>query len=221
MPVLAVIPHTPDHGLPEEQGWFHPRQSQGAGAADALRRIVVVAYPRISNLDEYTLLSRVPGHQVVWARHAADLAGADLVIMPGSKQVRGDLHWLQARGLDLAVRAHAAARGALLGVCDGLQMLSRTLNDPQGLDRLSGTATGLGLLPLATHYGPDKRVQPATFDFGETAGCWRGLISISARGYEIRRARTALNGAALDAQAVLFDADSHAIGWQRGIELGV
>jgi hypothetical protein len=52
---LAVLPFWPDHGLPEEDGVFDARPT-GAGLS-----VVVVAYPYISNLDEFAPLRRVPG----------------------------------------------------------------------------------------------------------------------------------------------------------------
>lgn len=226
VPVVAVIPRVPDHGLPEEDGWFHQHQARENGGdagrrVGSLRRIVVVAYPRISNLDEFTPLTRVPGHQLSWARDPADLAGADWVILPGSKQVSTDLQWLRDRGLDAAVRAHVAAGGPVVGVCGGLQMLGQSLSDPQGFDGVAGRATGLGLLPLVTHYEADKRVRPGNFVFREVTGPWRALRGVAAPGYEILQGRTLLAAESADARVVMLDAEGQAIAWQRGTVLGV
>lgn len=65
----------------------------------AARTVAIVAPPRISNLDEFAPLAAVPGLRLVWARTAAELAGAEIVVLPGSKQVSGDLAWLRAQGL--------------------------------------------------------------------------------------------------------------------------
>ena len=80
--------------------------------------------------------------------HAADLTGADWVILPGSKNTSGDLAWLRAQGLDHAVARRGEGR-ALLGICGGLQMLGEALVDPQAI---FGNAPGLGLLPLVTRF---------------------------------------------------------------------
>jgi hypothetical protein len=72
-------------------------------------RVAVLAPPHISNLDEFLPLARVPGLRLVWARHAAQLEGADWVVLPGSKQVSGDLAWLRARRHR---RGHPAPRRA-------------------------------------------------------------------------------------------------------------
>ena len=44
-----------------------------------------------------------------WVTDAADLADADVVVIPGSKATVADLAWLRERGLAGAIAAHAAA----------------------------------------------------------------------------------------------------------------
>ena len=81
--------------------------------------MAIVAYPRISNLDEFQPLKNVPGVSLTWARHPAVLAGADWIILPGSKATAADLAWLRAQRLDAAIAAHAAQGGRVLGICGG------------------------------------------------------------------------------------------------------
>ena len=172
---VATLPMWWQHGLPEEDGVFDMTPTlvasrtalpPGAGvpgaAASLFTTIAVVAYPRISNLDEFQPLKNVPGVRLVWIRSPADLVGADWVILPGSKHTSGDLAWLRAQGLDAAVAAHAGQGGAVLGVCGGLQMLGEALIDPHEID---GNAPGLGLLPLVTVFEPEKTVKSTTCRF--------------------------------------------------------
>jgi adenosylcobyric acid synthase len=80
----------------------------------------VIAYPRISNLDEFQPLKNVPGVRLKWVRSPAELMGADWVILPGSKHTSGDLAWLRAQGLDQAwprTRAGAARCWAFAAAC--------------------------------------------------------------------------------------------------------
>ena len=93
---------------------------------------------------------RSPGVRVRLARKPADLAGADLVILPGSKSTMADLAWLRARGLARAIALAAAAGSQILGVCGGYQMLGRTLRDPDHLESSLDESPGLGLLPVET-----------------------------------------------------------------------
>ena len=219
VPTIGVLPMRRDHGLPEEDGVFDDRPS-GAGA-DVRWRIAVVATPHISNLDEFEPLRRVPGVRLTWARTPAELDGAHWIVLPGSKQVSGDLAWLCSQGLDAAIRRHAQAGGAVLGICGGLQMLGRSIADPQGFDgEACERRPGLGLLPLDTHYRSHKRVLPARLVFGSTFGPWSALAGAALDGYEIRQGVTLPAGDGGTCVAVR-DAHGEAIGWQAGPVLGV
>ena len=116
VPVLATLPMWRDHGLPEEDGVF---DAQATGEAGAALKIAVLAYPRISNLDEFQPLRQVGGVRLVWARSVAELDGADIVVLPGSKSTAADLAWLRARGLDAAAAAHPPRRRRAAGGCGG------------------------------------------------------------------------------------------------------
>ena len=213
VPTVAVLPMWRGHGLPEEDGVFLDERGHGAAppAAEAradadtdadgmpavarpgagARTVAVVAYPRISNLDEFQPLANVPGLRLVWARGPAALApltAADIVVLPGSKHTSGDLAWLRAQGLDGAIAAHAARGGAVLGICGGLQMLGEALIDPHGID---GNAPGLGLLPVATLFEPDKTVRQRGARFGALPGAWAALSGVELDGYEIHHGQTA------------------------------
>lgn len=188
VPTVATIPMQWHHGLPEEDGVFDDRSTAG-GAVHTT--VAVIAYPRISNLDEFQPLKNVPGVRLVWVRSPAGLAGlkaTDWVILPGSKATAADLAWLRTQGLDEAITAHARQGGSVLGVCGGLQMLGEALIDTAGID---GNAPGLGLLPLVTTFEPAKTVRRTTARFGTLQGAWEALSGIAASGYEIHHGQTA------------------------------
>ncbi|MBS0391353.1 MAG: cobyric acid synthase [Proteobacteria bacterium] len=183
--VVATIPMQWNHGLPEEDGVFDMR-STGAGAVHT--RIAVVAYPRISNLDEFQPLKNVPGVHLTWARSPADVEGSDWIILPGSKATAADLAWLRAQGLDAAIAQHAARDGRVLGICGGLQMLGEALIDTLGVD---GNGPGLGLLPLVTSFEAHKTVRLTQTRFGAVQGAWQALADVAVQGYEIHHGQTA------------------------------
>ena len=184
VPTVATLPMWWQHGLPEEDGVFDDR-TLASGAVQTT--IAVIAWPRISNLDEFQPLKNVPGVRLVWARTPADCAGADWIILPGSKATAADLAWLRQQGLDQAVAGHAAQGGAVLGLCGGLQVLGEALIDTHGID---GNAPGLGLLPLVTVFDADKTVCHTSATFGDVSGSWAALSGVSASGYEIHHGRT-------------------------------
>jgi adenosylcobyric acid synthase len=204
VPTLGVVPWL-EHDLPDEDGAALSRS--GAG----LPKVAVLRYPTASNLDELKLMEQVAA--VRWAGRPADLDGADLVVLPGSKHVAADLDWLRSTGLDGAVRRHARAGGRVLGICGGLQMLGEELRDIAGVD---GDAAGLGLLALRTTFEREKVVRPARPRFAPAIpGQWSALAGLGFDGYEIRHGRTISTDPA--AVAVL----PARCGWVDGPVLGV
>jgi adenosylcobyric acid synthase len=210
VPTLAVLPMWRGHGLPEEDGVFDE-----APAAKAGLHVGIVAYPRISNLDEFQALRNLPGVSLHWARTAAELEGADWIILPGSKHTSSDLAWLREQGMDVVIARHAAASRPVLGLCGGLQMLGEELIDTHGVD---GNATGLGLLPLSTRFEPTKLLRETDAQWGTLRGPWSALAGLSFAGYEIRHGRTESR---IDLPAVLRNAEGEPIGWQQGSVLGI
>ena len=220
VPTVATLPMWWQHGLPEEDGWFDHRVS---ATRTASLTVAIVAYPRISNLDEFQPLKNLPGLRLVWARQPADLADADWVILPGSKNTPADLAWLRTQRLDAAICAHALRGGAVLGICGGLQMLGEALIDDQQID---GNVPGLGLLPLVTRFEPDKTVRHSRSQFAPMVDAWQALSGLAVQGYEIHQGQTAPHPAMVAAGDVpvpaLHDAEGQVLGWrnQRGNVLG-
>ncbi|RZL37312.1 MAG: cobyric acid synthase, partial [Rubrivivax sp.] len=170
VPTIATLPMWRGHGLPEEDGVFDDATTGSEGL-----HIAVIAYPRLSNLDEFQPLRQLPGVRLSWAREPRDLASADWVILPGSKSTAADLGWLRAQKLDAAINAH---RGRVLGICGGLQMLGEALIDTHGVD---GNAPGLGLLPLVTVFETEKLLRNTALHFGATDGPWAALAGVQAQ----------------------------------------
>ena len=198
-----------------------PPQPSPSGGGSKPTRVAIVAYPRISNLDEFQPLKNVPGVSLTWARHPAALAGADWIILPGSKATAADLAWLRAQRLDAAIAAHAAQGGRVLGICGGLQMLGEALIDLHGVEP-EGNGPGLGLLPLVTRFESDKTVRHATRSFGDVIGPWSALASVPVSGYEIHSGRTAQHPA-MAAQGDVAREVMAGLAWQNlaGNVLGV
>ena len=217
VPVVATLPMWWQHGLPEEDGVFDDR-SVASGTVTIT--IAVIAYPRISNLDEFQALKNVPGMRLKWVRSPSEIIDADWVILPGSKHTTGDLTWLRSQGLDAAIAAHAAQGKAVLGICGGLQMLGEALIDMHNID---GNGPGLGLLPLVTHFEIAKTVQHRQTQFGKLTGLWSKLSDVNVAGYEIHHGQTAQHPAMAKAGDVAVAVLPDALGWQNkaGNVLGI
>jgi adenosylcobyric acid synthase len=227
IPTVATLPMWWQHGLPEEDGVFDDR-SIASGTVS--QTVAVIAYPRISNLDEYQPLKNVPGIRLQWVRSPSEISTlkvSDWIILPGSKNTSGDLAWLRRQGLDAAVARHAGQGGAVLGICGGLQMLGEALIDPHGVD---GNAPGLGLLPLVTVFEADKTVRHTRTQFaprmvgatgivatcGDTPGNpWSALAGVEVSGYEIHHGRTQPHAAMQAAGDLAQEVISGGLGWQN------
>ncbi len=212
VPTVAVLPMWRQHGLPEEDGIFHEHSRSGGAVA---KTVAVLAYPRISNLDEFQPLRNVPGLRLLWVRAPADLEGlqpGDWIILPGSKHTSSDLAWVRQQGLDAAVARHAQQGGAVLGICGGLQMLCEALIDTEGID---GNAPGLGLLPLVTQFAAQKTVRRTVARFGSVTGAWAALSGVEVQGYEIHHGQTQAHPAMIATGAILHEV-MPGLAWQSG-----
>jgi adenosylcobyric acid synthase len=136
-------------------------------------RVAVVKLPRISNFTDADALAAEPGVLVRFADRPADLADADLVVLPGSRATVADLAWLRERGLAGAITDRARAGRPVLGICGGYQMLAEQIDDP--VESRQGLLDGLGLLPVRVVFGPAKRL-------GRPAG---RALGAPVAGYEI------------------------------------
>jgi adenosylcobyric acid synthase len=203
VPTLGVVPMLV-HGLPDEDGAGPPRPFVDGP------RVAIVHYPAASNLDEFKLLESLAS--VVWVARPADLNGADLIVLPGSKHVSRDLAWLRRIGLEAALRAHVNAGRRLLGICGGLQMLGQTIEDHSGRD---GDAKGLALLPVCSELAPTKHLAARTqARFAILPEPWSSLSGRTVVGYEIRHGCTR-------AQGINHEALPNGLGWVQGPVLGV
>ena len=175
-PTYGVIPHSDGLWLDAEDSvsvLAHravgvPQPPRG----DDWLRVAAIRLPRISNSTDIEALACEPGVLVRWAADPADLADADVIVIPGSKATVADLGWLRDRGLADGVIAHARSGRPVLGICGGFQMLCRTIDDP--VESGTGRIEGLGLLDADVVFAPDKTLRH-----------WDSPL----RGYEIHHGR--------------------------------
>jgi adenosylcobyric acid synthase len=156
-PVYGVLPWRDGLWLDAEDSLGLDRGTHHAafGAKEFLR-VAVVKLPRISNFTDADALAAEPGVLVRFAERPADLADADLVVLPGSRATVADLAWLRERGLAGAITERARAGQPVLGICGGYQMLAEVIDDP--VESRQGRVDGLGLLPVRVVFGPAKRL---------------------------------------------------------------
>jgi adenosylcobyric acid synthase len=184
-PVLGVVPHLDGLHLPEEDSVALDPVTAPAPPVPPLR-VAVVRLPYIANFTDFAPLAYEPGVRLVYARRPEELAGAALVLLPGSKNTIADLRFLKSHGFAEALGAHLERGGSAGGICGGYQMLGLRVADPHGMES-GGEEPGLGLLPVTTVLAPEKVTQRvrARLDGGAWAdggGAWEA--------YEIHTGRT-------------------------------
>ena len=187
-PTLGVLPWTEGLELDVEDslGLSAPVALLPPVGVDVLR-VSVVRLPRLSNWTDIDALRSEPGVLVRFATTPAELADADLVILPGTRATVADLGWLRERGLAAVLTRRAAEGLPLLGICGGYQMLGRSIED--AVESKAGLVEGLGLLPVRTVFGADKVL-------GRPTGAYCGHAISTA--YEIHHGRvTVEDGPAL------------------------
>ena len=173
-PVLGVLPWTA--GLwPDAEDSLSLGTAPDGGMAPGPRvhdvlRVAVIRLPRISNFTDTDPLIAEPGVAVRFVTSPAEVADADLVILPGSRATVADLAWLRERGLADAVAHRAARGGPVLGICGGFQLLAREIRDD--VESGAGLVPGLGLLPATATFGPAKvlRLRQETRDGERVTG---------------------------------------------------
>ncbi|WP_300477416.1 cobyric acid synthase [Shewanella sp.] len=181
-PVLGVLPYLHDLHLDAEDALI----SSPSKGANSRLKVRVLVYPRISNHTDFDPLRLHPdidfdyvSLQTQAASQAIHLPAADLLILPGSKNVRADLAFLRQQGWDKDIATHLRYGGKVLGICGGYQMLGQSIADPLGIEDSAGDTEGLGYLPLSTELKVDKQLRRVSGELtllGQT---------VAVQGYEI------------------------------------
>jgi adenosylcobyric acid synthase len=191
-PCLGVVPFL--HGLTldeEDSVSIEQRASKKWATETSTDRpllIAIICFPSIANFTDFDPLYAEPSVSVRFCRKAEDLVGADIVILPGTKQTISDLRWMRALGMDQALLAHAH-RGAVLGICGGMQMLGAMIEDPYSVEG-GGREEGLGLLPIRTVMTQEKTTREAEGDLLLPQLFGQPVSSSTVCGYEIHVGQT-------------------------------
>ena len=201
IPCAGVIPYLDSLGLDEEDSVCIEQRPNAkgwtalAGTEDRSRplRIAVIALPHISNFTDFDALATEPSVSLAYVSRAEELALADVVIIPGTKQTLDDLEWLRAAGLASGVERWCSGQGdlgILVGICGGMQMLGRKIDDTDCVEAaISTVGDGLGWLPINTRLRTEKMTRCA---IGRLSSSLLGTMpqGTSIRGYEIHVGET-------------------------------
>lgn len=195
LPVLGTVPFVSDLVLEAEDSL-----SQRVSSSEDFKRktnnrmtrqnsfnVVALRFPGVSNSTDMDPLFCHDFVGFSWLERVEQFNGCDLLILPGSKNVRRDLGWLRERGFEALIERHLRLNGSVMGICGGYQMLGREVHDPYGVDGEPGSFEGLGYLDVVTNM---QREKVLTRVRGQLAFSERVFLS----GYEIHKGHTTGRG---------------------------
>lgn len=194
IPVLGVIPYLPI-ALDDEDS-LSERRAAGSGQRRGAYRIAVIALPHISNFTDLHPLERLSDTDIAYCTRPEQLAGAHLIVIPGTKNTIGDLRWLKSSGLAHELCRQVAEHGTpCIGICGGFQMLGTLVRDSAGAEqRGADCEEGLSLLPVQTEFQARKRTAQARGALPVLHGCFAPLSGLPYDGYEIHMGITTESG---------------------------
>ncbi|WP_026492641.1 cobyric acid synthase [Butyrivibrio sp. XPD2002] len=149
-----------------------------------LIKIAVVRLPFISNYSDFSVLERVDGVSLHYAKTAVELKDADLIMLPGTKNTLKDLEWLKESGIREVILDRAKSGTPVVGICGGFQMLGEKIDDSDNLEG-GGSCNGLGLLPVSTVFGHEKMLRQTTGIIEGVSGDFAVINGAEVSGYEI------------------------------------
>lgn len=168
LPCVGVVSFLHDLGLDEEDGVALENRAAAArqwknleSASTRPLRIGVIALPHMANFTDFDALALEPSVSLAFIQNPDEMAAADLMILPGTKQTLDDLNWLEERGFVRQLRRLYERGVPIIGICGGFQMLGIRIEDPHGTENQGEpcSQTALGLLPVRTVLGSEKTVR--------------------------------------------------------------
>ena len=157
IPVLGILPWLKEIFPPEDSLDLLERKQLNPRAEI---EIAIIKLPRISNFSDLDPFFGDSSIQLRWIEPGQKLGNPDALIIPGSKQTIKDLESLNKTGLSNQIKDYAQAGGNIFGICGGLQMLGKSLEDPFNHESMNDVSTfsniGMNLLPIKTTFGESK-----------------------------------------------------------------
>ncbi|MEA1989451.1 MAG: cobyric acid synthase [Pseudomonadota bacterium] len=178
-PVIGVLPYLHGFHIDSEDAI----QSHVNKSSEAFFKVICPLLPHISNHTDLDPFMLHPNIQFEFIKHDQPIPPADLIILPGSKNIAFDLDWLRQQAWPAHIEKHLRYNGKIIGICGGLQMLGKTILDPLAIESNRAKLPALGLMPYATTLQKQKQLVNQT-----------GQINLEnpvpVKGYEIHQGTT-------------------------------
>lgn len=180
IPVVGVVPYFKDIYIEEEDSVMLHTKNRASLAGKV--NVAVVLLQHMSNFTDFNALEQDSRVHLYYTNQGNDLADADIIIIPGTKNTLHDLQVLRRSGVAQAILEQQRKGKTILGICGGYQMLGAELHDPSGIESDLRFLPGLNLLPLSTTLEGEKITKQVEFKFLDN--------SVICSGYEIHNGRT-------------------------------
>lgn len=176
-PVIGVVPYLTDFFLDAEDAIS---TAQVDSDNSNKLKVAVPVLPRISNHTDFDALRMHPDVDLQFVSIEQNKIEADLIILPGSKNVLGDLARLKNANWSEKLERHLRYGGKVIGICGGYQMLGGAISDPEAVETNLGQAQGFNFLETATVLHPEKQLKRVSGSFVSDQ-----LNAAAVNGYEI------------------------------------
>ena len=188
VPVIAVIPYITALHIEAEDSVALNQLPAVTRSFDTFD-VSVIRFPHISNFTDFDPLMTHPKANCAFVSDVDLLQGTDLLILPGSKNVRSDLAWLTETGWGEIIQRHVRLGGKVMGICGGYQMLGKVIHDPDAIEGESGSSLGLSYIDMETTLTPRKELKQVIGTIVDTASVETTIgnesLSLVVEGYEI------------------------------------
>jgi len=164
IPVLGVIPYAEDIYIEEEDSVAlskkHTRAIEGSKI-----NIAVIKLPHLSNYTDFNVLEKDERTHLYYTGSVEEIAKADMIILPGTKNTLADLDYIQQNGIASAIFKSYLQNKKVIGICGGYQMMGQWVKDPLGVEGEIKELKGLEILPITTTLSLDKKTLQQSFYF--------------------------------------------------------
>jgi adenosylcobyric acid synthase len=180
VPVIGILPYFRDIHIEEEDAVA--LQQKRRNPVKGKVNIAIVLLGRMSNFTDFDRLDKDPRLNIYYTNTGENIAEADIIILPGSKNTIEDLIELKNNGLAAAIiNAHKIGK-TVIGICGGYQMMGEMISDPLQVESSMGEIAGLGILPVSTVLLADKTTRQCEFTYRD--------YPEQCKGYEIHMGET-------------------------------
>lgn len=123
--------------------------------------IGVIRLPKISNFSDFAPLKANDNINLVYIEKPEQIAGCDVLIIPGSKSTISDMKFLRDKGFEAEILSFS---NLVVAICGGFQMLGREIFDPQHFEGNISEVDGLGLINMRTVITAEKHLERVIYN---------------------------------------------------------